>query len=169
MGRTLPLINDDWIVDDVSADAIRLSNIRTGHVTNLGLDNVYSYSSNLDRSKGAIKYGFLMLKVQLYLQGNNVHSQPTFQPGQAVPWPEPQISEMWVDLKYPTDSGLQHKLAAAGFRIVWAASSQVARKIDLEGWELVVDEDTATGRLRSYHIDSRPEGLTLLKKIDVRG
>jgi hypothetical protein len=42
---------------------------------------------------------------------------------------------------YPSDSGLQQKLEAAGYRVAWCSDTKLSRKIDLEGWEIVVEPD----------------------------
>ena len=67
-GRKLPLLDDDWIIEEVSADGVRIKNLRTHHTTTLGKDHIYDYISNPDRSLCGIKHGFLTLKVQIFLQ-----------------------------------------------------------------------------------------------------
>jgi hypothetical protein len=37
----------------------------------------------------------------------------------ARPAPQKAPVDKWVDLKYPSDSGLQKKLEADGYRVVW--------------------------------------------------
>jgi hypothetical protein len=89
-GRLLPAIDDDWLVESVSDDGVKISNPRTGLFVLLGLDHVYSYTSNPRRLEGGLKFGFLMLKAQLTLKRNEVVVRPIPRPGESVP-PPPQI------------------------------------------------------------------------------
>jgi hypothetical protein len=88
-GNLLHSIDDDWIVESVSNDGIKISNPRTGLFVLLGLDHAYSYTSNPGRVEGGLKFGFLMLKVQLTLKRNEVIVRPIPRPGESVP-PPPQ-------------------------------------------------------------------------------
>jgi len=83
-GRKLPSIADDWIIEDVSADGVRIKNVRTDHTTVLGKDHIYDYVSNPDRSQHGVKHGFLTLKVQLFLSAKGVSITPTARPGESV-------------------------------------------------------------------------------------
>lgn len=74
-----------------------------------------------------------------------------------------QPVEKWVDLKYPKDSGLQAKLEAAGYRVAWCLDTNVARKLDLEGWEVVV-EASDQGAPTKFRLRDRPADQTLIKK-----
>ena len=89
-GYILPQIDDDWIVESVAEDAVKISNPRTGLFTSLGFDHIYSYTSNPGRVEGGAKFGFLMLKVQLTLKRHEIIVRPTLRPGEPVP-PPPQI------------------------------------------------------------------------------
>jgi hypothetical protein len=64
---------------------------------------------------------------------------------------------------YPSDSGLQQKLEAAGYRVAWCSNTKLSRKIDLEGWEIVVEPD-AHGVLTKFRIKDRTVDQTLVKK-----
>jgi len=74
-----------------------------------------------------------------------------------------QPIEKWVDLKYPSDSGLQAKLGAAGYRVAWCLDTNLARKLDLEGWEVVV-EPSDQGMPTKFRLKDRPADQTLIKK-----
>src|SRR5215471_16675215 len=74
-----------------------------------------------------------------------------------------QPIEKWVDLKYPNDSGLQAKLEAAGYRVAWCLDTNLARKLDLEGWEVVV-EPSDQGMPTKFRLKDRPADQTLIKK-----
>jgi hypothetical protein len=88
-GSLLAPIDDDWLIESVSDGGVRVSNPRTGLSTLLGLDHIYSYTSNPDRTAGGLMFGFLMLKVQLTLKRNDVLVRPIPRPGESVP-PPPQ-------------------------------------------------------------------------------
>lgn len=76
--------NDDWIIQSVSADEIELRNIETGHMAKLGKDHVYDFRSNPGRSAGGLTYGFLVLKVQIFIKGVDLWVRPNSRPGERV-------------------------------------------------------------------------------------
>ncbi len=161
--RELPAENDDWIVQDVSSAGVRISNVRTGHATTLGPDHIHHFTSNPDRSVGGLQYGFFILHVQVFLQGNQLWVRPNPRPGEAVKPPAVDVEEKWVDFRYPTDSGLQRRLEAAGYRVAWCLDSRLSRRTDLEGWEVVVEPDDR-GSLTKFRLKDRPDDQTLIKK-----
>jgi hypothetical protein len=63
-------------------DGVRLFRPRTGHGRLLAFDNICEYTK--DRVERSMHYAFLTLKVQLSVQGNDVHVTPT-RPGVPVP------------------------------------------------------------------------------------
>jgi len=81
-GHPLPQIDDEWRIESVTDDGVRLFLARTGHGRTLGYDHICEYTS--DRIERGVKYGFLTLRVQLSIQGNNVNVTPT-RPGVPVP------------------------------------------------------------------------------------
>jgi hypothetical protein len=89
----------------------------------------------------------------------------TFAPGASVP---PVVAsdpvEKWVDFLYPRDSGLQAKLEAQGYKVAWCSDNNLARNIDLDGWQVVVEPDTR-GILSKYRLQTRPSDQTLIKKL----
>ena len=90
-GRKLPSIGDDWLVEDVSTDGVRIKNVRTDHTTLLGKDHIYDYVSNPDHLQHGVKHGFLTLKVQLFVNASGVSITPTPRPGESV---EPQVLQI---------------------------------------------------------------------------
>jgi hypothetical protein len=80
-GHPLPQIDDEWRIESVTDAGVRLSLARTGHGRTLGFDHICEYTS--DRIEQGVRYGFLTLKVQLSIQGNNVNVTPT-RPGVPV-------------------------------------------------------------------------------------
>ena len=161
-GRELQPVDDDWIIDEVSTAGVRVSNIRTGHVTTLGKDHVHHFTSNPDRSQIGTSYGFLTLNVQVFLQGNKLWVRPNARPGEPVKPQLGEVIEKWVDFKYPFDSGLQRRLESAGYRVAWCPDTKLSRKIDLEGWEIVVESDVQGVRTK-LRLKDRPADQTLIK------
>ena len=84
-GRGMTRMDDDWIIEDVSNDEVRISNTRTGHATLLGKDHIYSYTSNPDRSP---RHGFLTLNVQIFFYGDRLDVRPNSKPGEPVVPPD---------------------------------------------------------------------------------
>jgi hypothetical protein len=155
-------MDDDWIILEVSTVGVQVSNIRTGHVTTLGKDHVHHFTSNPDRSQTGIAYGFLTLNVQVFLQGNELWVRPNARPGEPVKLQLGEVIERWVDFKYPFDSGLQRRLEAAGYRVAWCLDTKLSRKMDLEGWEIVVEPDPQ-GVPTKFRLKDRPSDQTLIK------
>ena len=84
-GHELPDENDDWLLQGVSpSDVASFRNLRTDHIAELGKDHIYDFRSNPSRSTGEIKYGFLILKMQIFLQGNRLWYRPNARPGESV-------------------------------------------------------------------------------------
>jgi hypothetical protein len=81
-GFPLVQIDDEWRIESVADDGVRLFLPRTGHGRLLAFDNVCEYTT--DRVERGIHYAFLTLKVQLSIQGNDVNVTPT-RPGVPVP------------------------------------------------------------------------------------
>jgi len=103
-------------------------------------------------------------KIVELLRGQRVSEMPTPASAPApVPAPAPGLVEKWVDSNYPRDSGLQTTLEAAGYKIVWCLDTKLARRLDLEGWEVVVEPD-AHGVVSKFRSKDRPANQTLIKK-----
>jgi hypothetical protein len=162
-GQELPSIDDDWIVEEVAETGVRISNTRTSHTTTLGADHIHHFTSNPDRSQGGIRHGFLTLHVQLFLQGSDLKVRPNSRPGEPVKPQVIRIAEKWTDINYPFASGLQGKLERQGYRVGWCRDTDLPRKLDIEGWEVVVEPD-ANGIPTSFHLNDLPANQTLVKK-----
>lgn len=154
--------DDDWIIANVSDDGVHLQN-GGGRMFTLGKDHIHHFTSNPERSTALVRYGFLTLNVQVYLQSNGISMRPNSRPGEPVKPRDREIIEKWVDISYPSDIGLQQRLQAAGFRIAWCFDSRIPRKIDLEGWGVVIEPDPQ-GVLTKFRLRDRPENQTLIKK-----
>jgi hypothetical protein len=163
LGRELPSRDEDWVIVQVTDNEVRIDEAtQTGLTTKLGTDAVASFTSDPSRSDpDATRYGLLLLKVQMYIKGNQITFAPCLRPGEPVP-PRPQrISELPVDMQYPVTSGLQQQLEAAGYRTRWSAVSRLARR-QQEGWKVVVEPDQH-GMPTSYHVVTRPENMVYIK------
>jgi hypothetical protein len=161
-GRKLPPLNDDWIIEEVSADGVRIKNLRTHHTTTLGKDHIYDYISNPDQSQGDIKHGFLTLKVQIFLKPKGLSMAPTARPGESVEPPAVEIVEKWVSADYPARSGLKAQLEAAGYNLAWAWDTKLA-DLGLKGWDIVIEPDEQ-GVLTKFRFDEVGPHQTLIKR-----
>lgn len=54
-------------------------------------------------------------------------------------------------------------IEAAGYRVAWSLENHLSRRIDLEGWEVVIEPDEQGG-LTSFRLKDRPADQTLIKK-----
>jgi len=161
-GRELPPENDDWIIEEVSASGLRMMNTRTQHQLTLGADHIHHFVTNPHRSIGGIQYGFLVLHVQVSMDRKGCSVHPNARPGESVrPQPIENV-EKWVDLRYPFDSGIQQRLESQGYTVKWCRDDKLSRKIDLEGWEIVVEPDDR-GIRSTFRIEDRPTCQTLIK------
>lgn len=157
-GLPLTSTDDDWFVERLSDAGVVIKNPRTGHVTELGEDSVHHWHSNPGRTRGETRYGFLVLNVQVYIQGDTIRIRPT-RPGEPLPAQSPEIVTKSVDLKYPSDSGILGRLEAEGFKLSWVRPERVAGLVDGKGWELVIEPDRY-GKLAKFR---GPGGLVLIK------
>jgi hypothetical protein len=162
-GRELPPRTEDWIIVEVTNAEVRIEEAAGRRLTTiLGTDAVASFTSDPSRSTpGNIPCGLLLLKVQMYIQGDKITFAPCLRPGARVP-PQPvHIVEQQVDTQYPVTSGMQQRLEAAGYRVRWSAVSRVAT-LEREGWEVVVESDQH-GMPTKYYVITQPENLVYVK------
>lgn len=73
------------------------------------------------------------------------------------------VHEKWVNLNYPSDSGIQNKLEKSGFKVRWCLDKNVASRTEMEGWEVVIEPDK-NGILYRFRIKDFPDNQTLIKK-----
>lgn len=164
-GRELPGKNEDWIIQTVTDDEVRLDEaVMLGLTTKLGKDHVQSFATNPARSMtGGVQHGFLKLHVQMYIPQNApIWYQPCVQPGLRVPPPPVQLVELFVDFNYAANSGIQGKLEAAGYDVSWAALSRLP-SLELNGWEVVVERDRQ-GRPTSLFLRDPRDSQVLVKR-----
>jgi len=161
-GVALPERNEDWIVASVTDEVIELS-AASGHRLILGTDHVVSFFTNPQEAGPDSRNGIVQLKVQAFIQGARISLTPTARPGERVDPPSVNIREKEVSFNYPTESGIQPRLVAEGFRLVWSNQSDVSDRIDIHGWELVIEKDRQ-GHLCSFICGRPGSRMVLLKK-----
>jgi len=84
--HVLPDRHDDWMIEQFpEKEHVVLRNISTNHFVRLGKDHIYDFRSNPTRSENGISFGFLVLKIQVFLQGTKVWVRPNARPGDRVP------------------------------------------------------------------------------------
>ncbi len=81
------LVDRDWTIRAVDDLQLELDEPGSGFVATLCLDHVYSFMTNPKRDSGSERYGFLLLHVQLILDGHTIHIEPL--PGPRSPGAEP--------------------------------------------------------------------------------
>jgi hypothetical protein len=163
--RELPSKNEDWIIRSVTDDEVRIDEaVMLGFGTTLGKDHIQSFSTNPVRSvSGGQQYGYLKLHVQMYIAQNaRIWYQPCVRPGERLPPPPVQISELFVDFQYPVKSGIQQKLVENGYNVSWAATSRVP-SLELDGWEVVVERNRQ-GRPVSFLLHDSRDSQVLVKR-----
>jgi hypothetical protein len=89
MGDELPREDLYWIITNVLEEGILIQN--SGYTVILAKDHIYSFTSNPGRSGPNGPYGFLILKVQIFVQpGKKPWIEPCLRIGEPV---SPQIFE----------------------------------------------------------------------------
>ena len=84
-GHELQWDTRDWIVQAFpQPEIVTMQNVAMTHVVPLGKDLIYDFRSNPIRSIADMRYGFLVLKVQVFVQGVNVRLRPNRAPGESV-------------------------------------------------------------------------------------
>jgi len=161
--RELPPIDDEWIVEGAVEDGVPISNVRTDHGITLGRDHIHHFTSNPDGYRDGIERGFLTLHVQVFLQGTRCWVRPNARPGEPVKVQPLQIAEKCVDFRYPFESGIQQRIETAGYRLAWCLDTNLTRKIELEGWEIVVEPD-ARGVPTKFRVKDRPADQILVRR-----
>jgi hypothetical protein len=162
-GYPLPQIDDEWRVESVTDDGVRLFLQRTGHDRTLGFDNVHHYST--DRIEQGVPRGFLTLNVQLSIQGNDVHITPT-RPGETTVAPRIQPNRIRL--------ALLHRLHQSPGQVVHAGHfsefqcQQVVMEIARCGEEDLLEarllQDDARGLLAAAAIRLKPRRADWLRQ-----
>src|SRR2546425_8228569 len=69
-------LDRDWTIRTVDDVKLELDEPSSGFTATLGVDHVYSFMTNPRRDSGTLRYGFLLLHVQLILDGHTIHIEP---------------------------------------------------------------------------------------------
>jgi TIR domain len=72
-------------------------------------------------------------------------------------------SEKWVDSEYPAAAGIVRDEQAKGYRLSWCPDELLARRVDIEGYELVTRSEP-DGTEVTFRLRDRPSNQTLLRK-----
>jgi hypothetical protein len=72
----LRIMDDDWLVQEVEDEQVRLRNIRTDHVAVLGYTQINEYVADPKREFDGLRHAFLELKVQIFLRGPDLVIEP---------------------------------------------------------------------------------------------
>ena len=162
-GRELLGIDDDWFIQEINDEHIRISNPRTGHFVISGKDHIHHYPGNPQRSQNGAKFGFLTLCVQIFIRRNDVLIRPTLRPGGRIDPPSVNLTDKFVDIENPANCGLKQKLDTEDYKLYWCAEANLSRRIDLEEWEIVIEPDRR-GALFSFRVKDRIDDLILIKQ-----
>jgi hypothetical protein len=159
IGQELPQIDDEWLIISEADNGIVVANIRTQHQFTLGFDHVHHYTSDTTRHGGGVKFGFLTLLVQVFLQDRSVKIEPT-KPGERVAPPEVNINERLVDFDYPTRSGLKGIFDAQNLKLQWVLESRL-HNAEFAGWTRVIMR-LREGAYEQYRVKDRHDDQVLV-------
>jgi hypothetical protein len=161
----MPEVSDDWLIADVAPDRLKITNTRTGHQTVLAKDHVHHFTSDLIRSPDGSDYGFLVLLVQIFIQGETVRIRPCLRPGERLaPAPVLEVSDKWVDMFYPGQANLAQKLGCEQHALAWCRQSRVPGLVAQGIAEIVLESD-GPGRANRLHFRDSPEPQTLVRRL----
>jgi len=106
VGNDLPAPDDDlWILQSVSDGVARLESTATPMIVELAKDNIKEFGSDAARSNRAgIKHGFLLLKVQVFIQGQSLSLRGAPAPGVPVPRLR-SVAAQWTPWQRVTSQG----------------------------------------------------------------
>ena len=69
-------MDDDWLLQEVEDEEVRIRNIRTDHVAVLGFSQISNYVADPKREFDGLRHGFLELRVQVFLRGPELVIEP---------------------------------------------------------------------------------------------
>jgi hypothetical protein len=161
LGRELPYRDEEWVLSQISADgeSLTLQEARVnGLATKLGKDVVHHFDT--DKNRGD-RHGLLLLGQQMFIKGNTISYRPCAVHGQRVdPLPPLAPVRIPVDFDFIRTSGIQQRLEAAGFEVNGVVEQRLA-KLELEGWEPIIENDRYGKPTQYYLQDPRP-GMSLI-------
>lgn len=87
LGQELEAADDTWFVEEAAQAGVGLRNERTLHKLSLNSDNILEYQTD----PGGEGRGFLLLKTEVFLQGNRLWVEPRDPRGGATYVPVPRV------------------------------------------------------------------------------
>jgi hypothetical protein len=85
-GEPLLVQDEDWAIMTVADDYVEITT-DSGCFCRLGNDHIKNFATDPQRSGDGLNHGFLLLLVQIYVQGSDVKAIPTSRPGESLPPP----------------------------------------------------------------------------------
>jgi hypothetical protein len=76
--------DDDWTVEVLGTDAVKLVNTRSGQSAVIGADHIYSYFTDASRTTTTNRYGFLQLHSQVVIRNSDASVEPLRPPRSPV-------------------------------------------------------------------------------------
>ena len=77
-GIELPPVDDTWLIESATSEALPISLNATGHGTVLPFDHIHHFMSGIGNEPGC-----LILHAQISISGDRLWVEPTARPGQA--------------------------------------------------------------------------------------
>jgi hypothetical protein len=82
LGREIGLADDEWSVDSVADSFAVVHNRRNDYCPKISYDQMYSYMADPIRSSSDLEYGYLILKIQIYMGPKKIWVVPNLRPGE---------------------------------------------------------------------------------------
>jgi hypothetical protein len=121
VGARGELLDEEWVISDVSEDVVTLQHLQTGHHARLGCDSIYSYQVDAHGQQSPTeKRGFLMIRMRIVVGAQGISVTPFLPPGITVTNPSPldaeisRIAKQEYDLLWPVAKGAVRALLIAG-------------------------------------------------------
>jgi hypothetical protein len=118
-GDALPAWDEEWTIKAVTDEYIEIE-ADSGHLYRLGKDHIRNCTTDIQRSGDGRKLGFLVLHVQLFVQGAEVRAVPNHQPGAAVAPPVNRAvrARAFSRRSWSASSAGKHRFSIASCRII---------------------------------------------------
>ncbi len=134
--RGLSISDAEWIIESVdeSSKKVRVSLPATGHFVELQGDHIHSFMKDSQRRGSAREYCFLILRVELTVDGFEIHCEP-------LPPNSPGVSNWTTTDKVVNDSYLDNtELRQKYSTLRWSNVDNVAN-CETKGYRVVCEED----------------------------
>lgn len=115
------ILDEDWVISDVSDDVVTLQHVRTGHHLRLGHDSIYSYQVDAHGQQSPeAKRGFLIIRMRIVVGDQGISVTPFPPPGITVTNLSPldaetsKIAKEEYDPLWPVAKGAVRALLISG-------------------------------------------------------